>query len=112
MSGISTHVLDTALGSPAANLAVTLARWELDAWLVCASAMTDQDGRCKELLAAESVSGGRYRLTFETGAYFSKEGRETFFPEVVIAFEVMAAGESCHVPLLVSGFGYSTYRGS
>jgi 5-hydroxyisourate hydrolase len=109
MSGISTHVLDTGAGRPAAGVAVTLERWELDAWLVCASASTDADGRCRELLAPAGVAAGRYRLTFATGEYF---GGKTFFPEVAIVFEVDREGGNYHVPLLVSGFGYTTYRGS
>jgi len=109
MSGISTHVLDTGAGRPAAGVAVRLERWELDAWLVCASANTDVDGRCKELLAPAGVAAGRYRLTFATWEYFAGK---TFFPEVAITFEVDREGGSYHVPLLVSGFGYTTYRGS
>lgn len=112
MSGISTHVLDTSLGKPAAGVAVTLERWELDAWLVCGSGSTDPDGRCKGLLAPEHVSIGRYRLLFATGAYFAREIRPAFFPEVIVTFEVEREGGSYHVPLLLSAFGYSTYRGS
>jgi 5-hydroxyisourate hydrolase len=112
MSGISTHVLDTGTGRPAAGVGVTLERWELDAWLVCGTEVTDADGRCKGLLSAEDVSTGRYRLTFQTGKYFAGEGRHTFFPEVTVTFGVEREGDSYHVPLLVSGFGYSTYRGS
>ncbi len=109
MSGISTHVLDTARGRPAAGVGVTLERWELDAWLVCASAETDAGGRCRQLLAAEQVLAGRYRLRFQTGEYF--EG-QSFFPEVAVIFVLAGDGESCHVPLLASGFGYTAYRGS
>jgi 5-hydroxyisourate hydrolase len=112
MSGISTHILDTSLGRPAAGVAVTLERWELDAWLACVSAVTDADGRCKDLLAPEHVSPGRYRLTFATGAYLARDARPVFFPEVTVTFEVEREGGSYHVPLLLSGFGYSTYRGS
>jgi 5-hydroxyisourate hydrolase len=112
MSGISTHILDTALGRPAAGVAVTLERWELDAWLACASAVTDADGRCKELLAPQHASAGRYRLNFATGDYFARDGRHTFFPEIAVMFQVEHEGGSYHVPLLLSGFGYSTYRGS
>jgi 5-hydroxyisourate hydrolase len=112
MSGISTHVLDTATGRPAAGVGVVLERWELDAWLVCATAATDSDGRCKELLAAARVAAGRYRLIFATGDYFARDGGHTFFPEVAVTFEVLADGGNFHVPLLVSGFGYTTYRGS
>ncbi len=110
MSGISTHVLDTANGRTANGVAVALERWELDAWLPCAVARTDGDGRCKELLVAAGVVAGRYRLTFATGEYFG--AGQTFFPEVAVTFEVERDGGSYHVPLLVSGFGYSTYRGS
>jgi 5-hydroxyisourate hydrolase len=112
MSGISTHVLDTAKGRPAAGVRVTLDRWEWDAWVSYASAVTDGDGRCKGLLAAERVLAGRYRLTFATGEYFGRDGGHAFFPEVAVTFEVEREGGSYHVPLLVSGFGYSTYRGS
>jgi 5-hydroxyisourate hydrolase len=110
VSGISTHVLDTAKGRPASGVGVTLERWELDAWLPCAASRTDADGRCKGLLQA--VVAGRYRLTFATGEYFAGDGGHTFFPEVAVTFEVERDGGSYHVPLLVSGFGYSTYRGS
>jgi 5-hydroxyisourate hydrolase len=112
MSGISTHVLDTAKGRPAAGVAVTLERWELDAWLACASSETDADGRCRELLPVEKVLAGRYRLTFQTGDYYARDGGHTLYPEVAITFQVTADGASYHIPLLVSGFGYSTYRGS
>ena len=112
MSGISTHVLDTARGGPAAGVAVTLERWDLDAWLVCGTAATDADGRCKGLLDLEKVLAGRYRITFDTGDYFKREGTPTLYPEVTIIFEVASDSSSYHIPLLLSGFGYSTYRGS
>jgi len=112
MSGISTHVLDTSTGRPAHGVAVLLERWELDAWLPCATSATDSDGRCHQLLAASRVAAGTYRLVFATAAYFSRDGRHTFFPEVAIAFEVPADGGNFHVPLLVSPFSYTTYRGS
>ena len=108
MSGISTHVLDTSAGQPAAGVAVRLERWELDAWLVCASAVTDADGRCGKMLAAGKVLAGRYRLTFATGEYFVR----TLYPEVAITFEVEGDGSSYHIPLLLNPFGYTTYRGS
>jgi 5-hydroxyisourate hydrolase len=112
MSGISTHILDTAKGRPAARVGVTLERLDLDAWLVCATSETDGDGRCRGLLAVEKVLAGRYRLTFATGEYFARDGGHTIFPEVTITFEVAEDGGSYHIPLLLSGFGYSTYRGS
>ncbi len=108
MSGISTHVLDTSLGKPAAGIAVTLERWELDAWLICASALTDPDGRVKALLAPAAVVAGRYRLTFATGPYFVT----TLYPEVTITFDVDSDYASYHIPLLLNPFGYTTYRGT
>jgi 5-hydroxyisourate hydrolase len=112
MSGISTHVLDTARGRPAASVGVALEHWERDAWLPCATSETDADGRCKGLLPAERVLAGRYRLTFATGAYDTRDGGHTLYPEVTITFEVSADGASYHMPLLLSPFGYTTYRGS
>lgn len=108
MNGISTHVLDTSTGKPASGMAVALDRWELDSWHPCTSAVTDGDGRCKSLLEAANVSAGCYRLTFQTGAYFE----HTLYPEVAITFQVAVDGANYHIPLLVSPFGYSTYRGS
>ena len=108
MSGLSTHVLDTSTGRPAPGIAVTLERWELDAWLPSAFTSTDNDGRCRELLAPERVLAGRYRLTFATGSYFEK----TLYPEVAITFDVDTDGASYHIPLLLNPFGYTTYRGT
>lgn len=112
MSGISTHILDTGLGKPAPGVAVTLERRDLDAWLPCGAGTTDADGRCRGLIDARHVHAGRYRLNFATAEYFAGDGRHTFFPEVTVTFEVDRDGGSYHVPLLLSGFGYSTYRGS
>ncbi len=112
MSGISTHVLDTSKGRPAVGVAVTLERWELDAWLICATSKTDEDGRCTELLAQTSVLAGCYRMTFATGEYFEGDGRHTMYPEVGVTFDVVRDGLGYHIPLLLSPFGYSTYRGS
>jgi len=107
MSGISTHVLDTGTGRPAVGVAVVLERREEGAWVRCGSGVTDGDGRCKDLLGV--ATRGRYRLTFETGEYFAGN---SFFPEVAIVFDVAEDCGKYHVPLLVSGFGYTTYRGS
>ena len=115
MSGISTHILDTSLGLPAAGVQVTLEREAPEdyaaPWLPCASATTDQDGRCRPLLAAEKVVAGRHRLTFATGAYFASLELPTLYPEIAITFLVAGDGSSYHIPLLLSPFGYSTYRG-
>ena len=104
---ISTHVLDAALGRPAAGVAVRLE----DPSGATVEAVTDADGRVTSL-ASEQLATGDYRLRFDTGAYFASAGRETFYPEVVVAFTIADAAQHYHVPLLLSPFAYSTYRGS
>jgi 5-hydroxyisourate hydrolase len=112
-SPITTHVLDTALGRPAAGVDVQLARRSADnRWEVVASGTTDADGRITNLLQPGSLAVGVYCLTFATGAYFHRQGIATFYPTVAIEFQVLAANEHYHVPLLVGPFGYTTYRGS
>ena len=108
MSPITTHVLDTAQGRPAAGVAVTLERGP--AWTEVGSGRTGDDGRLAELGSAEAA--GPYRLRFDTGAYFEAAGTRAFFPEVTVEFTVERPDEHHHVPLLLSPFGYSTYRGS
>ena len=109
MSAITTHVLDTSRGKPAAGVNVVLEREGVE----IGRGVTDADGRCKTLLADGVRPGfGLHRLTFDVGAYFATGGRTTFFPTVQIAFEVTAPAEHHHVPLLLSPFSYSTYRGS
>jgi 5-hydroxyisourate hydrolase len=110
MSRITTHVLDTSRGLPAAGVSVALERETEDGWASVGRGETDADGRLKSLTGAE-VEAGTYRLTFETGAYFAAHGVESFYPRVAVTFSVNA-GEHYHVPLLVNPFGYSTYRGS
>ncbi len=114
MSLITTHVLDLYSGQPAAGIVVQLEALEGDHWSLLGSASTDNDGRAGSLLgpAAELVAGGTYRLTFATGAYFSARQCDTFYPEVQVIFRVAKASQHYHVPLLLSPFGYSTYRGS
>ena len=105
MTGISTHVLDTTTGRPAAGLAVSLEAFDDGQWQPLGSATTNDDGRVSEL----GVSGpGVHRLRFDTGAYL---GQAAFFPEVTVTFEVTTESR-LHVPLLLSRFGYSVYRGS
>ena len=114
MSGITTHVLDTAAGRPAAGVPVRLeVRLDGRGWVTLADRKTDADGRARDLVAEGSkLDAGTYRLTFGTGAYFAAQGRETFFPEAAVVFEVRDPAQHHHVPLLLSPFGYSTYRGS
>jgi 5-hydroxyisourate hydrolase len=111
--GISTHVLDTSLGRPAAGIPVTLEERRGDTWLTVGEGETDADGRVRALLAGDRVlEPGTVRLRFDVGEYFAGQGRPAFFPSVEIVFRVANAGEHYHVPLLLSPFGYSTYRGT
>jgi 5-hydroxyisourate hydrolase len=125
---VSTHVLDAVAGSPAAGVPVELARREGAGWTALASATTDADGRIASFATDGSASGARaagdqgagardaggfaagvYRLTFEIEGHVTGE---TFYPQVVIVFRVTDPGGHCHVPLLLSPYAYSTYRGS
>ncbi|WP_174292609.1 hydroxyisourate hydrolase [Sphingomonas bacterium] len=112
MTSLSTHVLDTAHGCPAAGMAVRLAAGD---W-VLASGVTDADGRCPALTGDRTLSPGRYSLAFDVAAYFRAAGvalpEPPFLDTVTIAFGVAEADGHYHVPLLVSPFAYSTYRGS
>jgi 5-hydroxyisourate hydrolase len=112
MSRLSTHVLDVALGRPASGVPVRLEVLEGESWRLLATDVTDADGRARDLLAGAALLPRTYRLTFETGAYFQSTGRAAFYPRVEVTFQVTAPGEPHHVPLLLSPFGYSTYRGS
>ena len=107
MSGITTHVLDTSLGCPAAGVPVVLERFVESGWLEAGRGVTDADGRVGSLLSS-APQEGLYRLVFDTGAYFPAG----FYPEVSVTFVVAAGQDHYHVPLLLSPFGYSTYRGS
>lgn len=114
MSAITTHVLDISRGRPASGVAVTLERETTDGgWQEIGKGATDPDGRARDLLSDDYVlSEGIYRLTFATGAYFAAQEIESFYREVVIAFSVNDPAQHYHLPLLLSPFGYSTYRGS
>ncbi|MEO8504090.1 MAG: hydroxyisourate hydrolase [Acidobacteriota bacterium] len=112
MSAITTHVLDLTRGRPAAGIKVLLEFLDGHDWRPAGSGITDADGRCRELLASPP-SNGTYRLRFDTGRYFVTQGVVPFYPEVVVSFVVeTTAAPHFHVPLLLSPFGYSTYRGS
>ena len=107
---ITTHVLDTSTGVPAAGVVVRLERLDGTTTVAVGDSRTDADGRCREL-TVESVPPGIYRLVFATGPWFATTGRTTFHPEIVVTFEVTDTRHH-HVPLLLAPFGYSTYRGS
>ena len=105
MTTLSTHVLDTSLGRPAAGVLITLTR---DGEAL-AEATTDADGRAADLGGA--LAPGTYSLRFDSGGYFAERGTDGFYPEVLVTFTISGAGH-VHVPLLLSPYGYSTYRGS
>lgn len=111
MSRISTHILDLGRGRPASGVDVRLQCREGERWAEVARALTDSDGRI-ESFPGEDVRNGEYRLVFSTGDYFERRGKEYFHPRVEISFRVDEESQHYHVPLLLSPFGYSTYRGS
>ena len=113
MSQITSHVLDTSRGKPVKDLPITLYRLDDSSWQLMTRATTNVQGRVSDLLYARAPSAtGCYRLNFETGTYFDNLGESTFFPYVDIVFNIDNAVQHYHVPLLLSAYGYSTYRGS
>ena len=114
MSRISTHVLDTAKGKPAAGVPVRLERQDSSSkWSSLGSGQTDQDGRCVQLLPdGATIVEGVYRLTFDTASYFAMCSVEGLYPAVEILFRVRTGEQYFHIPLLLSPNGYTTYRGS
>ena len=129
---LSTHVLDATSGRPAAGVPVRLERRGPDGWSPAGAGQTDADGRLRLAGGADSREPGQpgpagqesaagsgpgfepgvYRITFDTGSYFEARGTASFYPEVTVTFEITGPGEHYHVPLLLSPFAYSTYRGS
>jgi 5-hydroxyisourate hydrolase len=111
---ITTHVLDTAQGRPAARVAVVLEQSVgKHEWQTIAYGETDADGRLKDLMpAGVAMTPGVYRLVFDTHSYFAAQGKPTFYPHVIVVFQTQPGDTHYHVPLLVGPFGYTTYRGS
>src|SRR5262245_37956374 len=108
MSRISTHVLDTSRGRPAAGVAVVLEAATPDgAWAELARGVTDTDGRVHDLSHGDMVGGGEYRLRFATGDYFRALGVEAFYPEVTVHVRLSEASARYHLPLLLSPFAYT-----
>ncbi|HUK36646.1 MAG TPA: hydroxyisourate hydrolase [Vicinamibacterales bacterium] len=107
---ITTHVLDTARGTPAAGVSVLLEHRSGSEWVTVGRAVTDTNGRVTAFTGAP-LAPGTYRLTFDTAAYHRSIGVPPFFPEVAVVFEAVGAAHH-HVPLLLSPYGYSTYRGA
>ena len=112
MSPITTHVLDTSRGRPAVGLAVELQVKSAAGWKSLGTSLTDANGRCNTLMGEQKLEAGAYRLLFNAGAYYQAQHTETFYSEIPIVFEVLHPETHYHVPLLISPFGYSTYRGS
>ncbi|MEO6327010.1 MAG: hydroxyisourate hydrolase [Thermoanaerobaculia bacterium] len=113
MSAITTHILDVSRGKPAAGVAIVLTIREGGIWRQLGQGTTDADGRLRSLLPeGEPLAAGTYQLWFDTAAYFGQSGAPCFFPEVSVSFTIAEPGGHYHVPLLLSPFGYSTYRGS
>ncbi len=112
MSAITTHVLDTSRGRPAAGLKVELHIQSGTEWEPLGAGVTDSNGRCGTLMGDEKLQSGAYRLLFDAGSYFKDQHTETFYSQIPIVFEIARPEAHYHVPLLISPFGYSTYRGS
>ena len=111
---LSTHVLDAARGRPARGVVVVLERRGPGGWEHVARATTDDDGRVRDWSPSgvDLPAAGAHRLTFDTGSWFAAQGLDAFYPEVAVTFTVTDPDEHHHVPLLLSPFAYSTYRGS
>ncbi len=112
MNGITTHVLDTSLGKPAVGVSVVLSLRDEQGLHELARAQTDADGRVRQFSAPTLLVAGVYQLTFETAAYFRATTREAFFERAQLEFRVEDATQHHHVPLLLTPFGYTTYRGT
>lgn len=114
MATLSTHVLDTSRGRPAGGIDISLERLNAgEGWSPLAQSVTDDDGRVKQFVLNEpDLEPGTYRLLFSVAKYFQEQNQQSFYPEVSVAFLIGPGAEHYHVPLLISPFGYSTYRGS
>ncbi len=114
MKRISTHVLDVVQGKPAKGVAVRLERREISGgWVPLGSGKTDGDGRCGQLLPeGEPLRAGLYRLSFDAASYHHAQKIEGLYPVIEITFQVLEGESQFHIPLLLSPFGYTTYRGS
>lgn len=110
---ISVHVLNTQTGKPSSGVKVDLEQQQSGKWVTLASKITDKDGRIGAFYPeGNKFSAGQYRVTFHTGDYFQQQHQSTFFPDVPVNFQVSNTQEHYHIPLLLSQYGFSTYRGS
>ena len=113
MSPITTHVLDTTTGKPASELSISLQRRNPDgSFTTIAKGITNEDGRITDLLKEGELQIGIYKMHFDTDGYLKNNGIDGFYPEAVICFRIENTKQHYHIPLLLSPFGYSTYRGS
>jgi len=112
MSGITTHVLDTSRGLPAVGIAVSLSVREGSGFRELGRADTDGDGRVRHFVPDPPLLVGTYQLVFDTAGYFRATSREAFYQRVTLEFHVVDVAQHYHVPLLLTPFGYTTYRGT
>jgi 5-hydroxyisourate hydrolase len=113
MSQITTHILDISEGQPAQNVPIRLSVWEEGIWREIGAGLTNGDGRVADLCpAGATMPAGTYQMHFDTGSYFVAAGKEVFYPWADVIFNIGADGQHYHIPLLLSPFGHSTYRGS
>lgn len=113
MSAITTHVLDTSKGRPAAGVPVELETRDGGTWRHIGRGVTDADGRLRTLMPSEApLVSGVYRLVFDTAHYFHAANETAFYPRVVVEFNIVDGQQHYHVPLLLNPFGYTTYRGT
>ena len=110
--GLSTHILDTALGHPAANVGLVLSQMQDGAWQEIGRGETDSDGRCKTLLGDAPLEAATYKLRFATVEYYAAQKLTGLYPFIEIVFEVKDPKQHFHIPLLLAANGYTTYRGS
>lgn len=110
--GLSTHILDTALGRPAAGVSLELAKLERNVWAEIGVGVSDDDGRCRTLLGQHSLEAATYRIRFATAQYFAAQNFAGLYPFVDIVFTIPDPAQHYHIPLLLSPNGYTTYRGS
>jgi 5-hydroxyisourate hydrolase len=109
---LSTHILDTANGRPAANVALALWHLQAEGWKEISTGLTDADGRCKTLLGNTPLQAGEYSIRFETGSWYAAQNIESLHPHIDITFTVRDPTQHHHIPLLLTANGYTTYRGS
>jgi 5-hydroxyisourate hydrolase len=109
---LSSHVLDATRGVPATGVRIRWERWHKDLWHHLADAVTDDDGRVSQWAGSPATAAGVHRLVFDSGGYFAAQDVATFYPEVVVVFDVVDPDAHHHVPLLLSPFAYTTYRGT